>query len=107
MSRSDGYSPTFAQGPGLTLGSADPAGYALPVDGWSWFDSEEAAYGLAARANLTALTDRADAALADLRLIVNSTGTLTGLQLSNAVRVLARADVGLIRLLLLRLDGID
>lgn len=50
---------------------------------------------------------RADAALADLRTIRDSTGTLTGLQLSNAVRMLARVLLVLARLYLRRLDATD
>jgi hypothetical protein len=53
------------------------------------------------------LNERADAALADLRTIATSTGTLTGAQLSNAVRVLARVGIALIRLELRRLDDTD
>lgn len=54
-------------------------------------------------------TARADAdqALDGLRLIANSTGTLTGAQLSNAVRLLARVAIRLARLQLRKLDAAD
>ncbi len=58
-------------------------------------------------ANEETMWQRADAALADLRLIRDSTGTLTGAQLSSAVRVLARVCIGLVRLRLRQLEGTD
>lgn len=45
--------------------------------------------------------------LAVLRAIRDSTGTLTGAQLSNAVRALAKGQVHVIRLLIDALDGTD
>lgn len=53
------------------------------------------------RATLTAneetMLRNAESVLPDLRLIRDSTGTLTTAQLSNAVRVLARVEIGLVR----------
>ena len=45
--------------------------------------------------------------MADLRTIRDSTGNLSAANLSNAVRVLARAMIGVIRLLIRDLDGTD
>lgn len=45
--------------------------------------------------------------LADLRTITGSSGTLTAAQLSNAVRALARGQIGLIRLAVDLLDATD
>lgn len=45
--------------------------------------------------------------LADLRTITGSSGSLTNAQLSNAVRVLARGQIRLIRLAVDLLDGTD
>ena len=58
-------------------------------------------------ANINYRTMRADAsqAMDGLRQIANSTGTLTGAQLSNAVRLLARVAIRLVRLQLSQLDG--
>jgi hypothetical protein len=53
------------------------------------------------------IRSRADQALADLRTIRDSTGTLTTAQLSSAVRVLARVGIGLIRLALRRFSNPD
>lgn len=60
-----------------------------------------------ATANEDALRQRAENALADLRTVAGSSGTLTGAQLSNAVRLLARVAAALIRLHLRRLEGTD
>lgn len=45
--------------------------------------------------------------MADLRTIIDSSGTLSNLQLSNAVRALARGQRRLIRYVLGDLDGTD
>lgn len=57
--------------------------------------------------NARAIGQRLDTAESALLTIVNTGGTLTAAQLSNAVRVLARAVVGLIRLTRKRLDTDD
>lgn len=36
--------PNFVYAPGFTLLAADPAHRVGIVDGWQWFDTEEAAY---------------------------------------------------------------
>ncbi len=53
------------------------------------------------------LNARADGVLTDLRALANTTGTLTGAQLSGAVRLLARVLLTLARLHWRRLDGTD
>jgi hypothetical protein len=53
------------------------------------------------------IRDDADKALDGLRQIATSTGTLTGAQLSNAVRLLARVAIRLVRLQLSKLDATD
>lgn len=60
-----------------------------------------------ATANESLLRQQVADHLADLRLIAGSSGTLTGVQLSNAVRVLARGQIRLIRLAVGLLDGTD
>lgn len=60
-----------------------------------------------AKRNDSTVRQQAEAALVDLRTIAQSSGTLTGAQLSNAVRVIARACIGLIRLQLGKLDATD
>ena len=55
----------------------------------------------------TTLRTRADAALVDLRTIRDSSGNLSSAQLSNAVRLMARVLIVLIRLALSRYDGVD
>lgn len=57
--------------------------------------------------NEAAVASRADAALADLRSIANSTGTMSTAQLSNAVRILAKVALALARIALRRFDGTD
>lgn len=57
--------------------------------------------------NADTIRARADQALEGLRTIAGSSGTLTGAQLSNAVRLLARACIALVRLSLSRLDNVD
>lgn len=57
--------------------------------------------------NDSTLRQRADQALAGLRTLSNTTGTLTAAQLSDAVRLLARAVNALIRLALRKLDAAD
>lgn len=52
------------------------------------------------------LHDQADQALASLRTITATTGTLTGVQLSNAVRIMARVLIVLVRLVIRRLDDV-
>lgn len=49
--------------------------------------------------------DRVNDALGGLKTIADSTGTLTALQLSNAVRLLARAVIALIRIRLGRREA--
>lgn len=53
------------------------------------------------------LRTRADSALTDLRTIRDSSGNLSSAQLSNAVRLLARVLIVLVRLALSRYDGVD
>ncbi len=53
------------------------------------------------------LNSRADTVLVDLRALVNTSGTLTGAQLSSAVRLLARVMLTIARLHWRRLDGTD
>lgn len=50
---------------------------------------------------------QAEQALANLRTVRDSTGTLTNDQLSQAVRLLARIVIALVRLVLRRLDSTD
>lgn len=57
--------------------------------------------------NADTLRARAEQAIDGLRLIKASTGTLTGLQLSNAVRLLATVLLAILRLQLNRLDDTD
>lgn len=57
--------------------------------------------------NADTLRTRADQSIAGLVQIKNSTGTLTGLQLSNAVRLLATVLLAILRLQLGRLDDTD
>lgn len=57
--------------------------------------------------NAHAISDDADKALDGLRQIAASTGTLTGAQLSSAVRLLARVMIRLARLQLGKFDGTD
>lgn len=58
-------------------------------------------------ANRDAIHAAARDHLADLRTIRNSTGTLTGANLSNAVRALAKGQGHVIRLLIGALDATD
>jgi hypothetical protein len=51
--------------------------------------------------------NRARELYTDLRAIRNTTGSLSNAQLSNAVRVLARGEIAMLRLLLKELDGVD
>lgn len=60
-----------------------------------------------AGANEQAIRDAVVAHFADLRAIRNTSGTLNGANLSNAVRVLARGQIHVLRLLLGALDGTD
>jgi len=53
------------------------------------------------------ISERLGNALDELRTIANSSGTLTGAQLSNAVRALAKVAIALIRLELRRLDDTE
>jgi hypothetical protein len=57
--------------------------------------------------NYRTLETRADQALTDLRTIATSEGSLSNAQLSNAVRVIARVCIALIRLELRRLEGTE
>ncbi len=57
--------------------------------------------------NEASLQQRAGDVLADLRTIRDTSGSLTAAQLSNAVRVLARACIAITRLHLRRLEGTD
>lgn len=59
------------------------------------------------QANEAATRAQVKAHLSDLATISGSSGTLTGAQLSNAVRVLARGQRRLIRLALDMHDGTD
>jgi hypothetical protein len=58
-------------------------------------------------ANLATIESGVTQHLADLATIANSSGTLTGAQLSNAVRVLARGQRRIVRVLHNRLDAAD
>jgi hypothetical protein len=71
----------------------------------AWTDDELAAR--TAETNRQAIDGRVATHVAALRAIKNSTGTLTGAQLSNAVRALAAADLDVIRFLHNRLDALD
>lgn len=57
--------------------------------------------------NADTLRTRADQSIAGLVQIKNSTGTLTGVQLSSAVRLLATVLVAILRLQIGRLDDTD
>lgn len=59
------------------------------------------------QANASTIEDSVDQALTDLRTIANSSGTLTGAQLSNAVRVIARVLIRFGRHYFRRLDATD
>lgn len=61
----------------------------------------------AKRATRDLIRSQVEAHMTDLALITGSSGTLTGAQLSNAVRVLARGQRRLIRLAVGLLDGTD
>lgn len=71
--------------------------------------TEQEARWVTWRATLTAtdetLLRQAESVLPDLRLVRDSTGTLTTAQLSSAVRLLARVEVGLVRKLIGDLSG--
>jgi hypothetical protein len=54
--------------------------------------------------NEASIRGKVDTALDGLRTIAATSGTLSGANLSNAVRLLARVQVGLIRLQLSKLD---
>ena len=60
-----------------------------------------------AEANRATIEAAVTAHLSDLAAIANSSGTLTGAQLSNAVRVLARGQRRILRVLHNRLDAAD
>jgi hypothetical protein len=60
-----------------------------------------------AEANTRTIHTEAEQALAGLRTIRDSTGDLNARNLSNAVRLLARVLIVLVRLQLRRLDGVD
>ena len=53
------------------------------------------------------MRERGDQALSDLRQVRDSSGTLTGAQLSQAVRVMARVLIALVRLVLRKLDDTE
>jgi hypothetical protein len=75
-----------------------------------WTSRPWTAEELAARtaeANATLMRADVDQALDGLRAIINSSGTLTGAQLSNAVRLLARVLLRLCRFQLGKLDAAD
>lgn len=69
--------------------------------------AESAAIEAAAEATRRTLTDEADRALAGLRVLASSNGTLTAAQLSQGARLLARCMIVLIRLHIHRLDAAD
>lgn len=60
-----------------------------------------------AQTNNTTIRTQAEAALIGLRTTATSTGTLTGAQLSNAVRLMAKVLIALVRLQLSKLDSTD
>jgi hypothetical protein len=60
-----------------------------------------------AATNERTIRTEVEQALADLRLITGSSGTLTAAQLSNAVRLLARVLIRVIRFQLGKLDAVD
>jgi hypothetical protein len=75
-----------------------------------WTQRAWTADELAARtaaANETTIRAEVDQALDGLRQIANSSGTLTAAQLSNAVRLLARVLIRMIRFQLGKLDAVD
>jgi hypothetical protein len=75
-----------------------------------WVERLFTADELAARAaavNAATMRAEVDQALDGLRQIANSSGTLTGTQLSNAVRLLARVMIRVIRFQLSKLDAVD
>jgi hypothetical protein len=75
-----------------------------------WTSRPWTADELAARtrdANDLTMRAEVDQALDGLRQIANSSGTLTAAQLSNAVRLLARVLIRVIRFQLSKLDGVD
>lgn len=103
------YGSTKVTGPGFILSSSDR----LPIAGWYWFETQaeaektllpESGLSVQETENANVLRLRANNALADLRLISNSTGALSALQLSNAVRKLAEVSIIIIRLLLRKLE---
>ncbi len=53
------------------------------------------------------LNARVDSVLPDLRVLVNTTGTLTNTQVANGLRLVARVLIAIIRLHLRRFDGVD
>jgi hypothetical protein len=75
-----------------------------------WVERLFTADELAARAaavNAATMRAEVDQALDGLRQIANSSGTLTAAQLSNAVRLLARVLIRVIRFQLGKLDAVD
>lgn len=58
-------------------------------------------------ANADTIESSVSQSLNDLRTIVNTTGTLTALQLSNAVRIIAKVLIRFGRHYFRRLDGVD
>jgi hypothetical protein len=62
---------------------------------------------LTVESNDSTIRTQAESALVDLRTLANSSGTLNGANLSNAVRLLARVCIGLVRLQLTKLDATD
>ena len=83
-----------------TIETYDKAGRLVSTRTVTWTTTPE-------QDNETTLTGRATSALVDLRTLRDTTGTLTGLQMSNGLRLLARVAIGLIRLQLRQLDSAD
>jgi hypothetical protein len=80
----------------------------VPTVAWTqraWTVDELAAR--TAAANDSTMRADVDQALDGLRAIINSSGTLTAAQLSNAVRLLARVLLRLCRFQLGKLDAVD
>ena len=73
----------------------------------SVIDNPAKAAELVAETNMATITSRVQPHIDALKLIKNSAGTLSGLQLSNAVRALAAAQLDTLRYLHSRLDTLD
>lgn len=83
-----------------TISVYDPAGNLISTRTVTWETTPE-------QDNEETLNGRATTAMADLRTLASTTGTLTNAQVATGLRLLARAVLALIRLQLRQLDSAD